>query len=385
MVAIGSSVTGVYNPIFYANEALIHLENALGMASRVHRGFDSERQSFGKGDTINIRKPQAFTAANAPATAAGLTTETTAITLDNWREVKFALNDKEIAFTGQRIIDDHIRPAAYALADDIDLKLCALWDDIPTVSAYNSDPTINMTGARKALLDNKVPLTPGQLHMMLDTTGEQDALKNSAFTQHQGAGDAGVASQMMGSLGTKFGFESFTNQNVQTGIAAGATDVAGLVDLGAGYAVGSTTIHIDAIENATYNAGCILTFTSGGVAHAYTLAASTATGGTEADFVLASPLRVALADDDAVAITAIDAKSEMLAFHKNAFALVMAPLPEMGNELGAKVATVSDPITGLSVRSRIYYVGNSSQVHVALDCLYGVKTLDPLMAVRVRR
>ena len=61
----------------------------------------------------------------------------------------------------------------------------------------------------------------------------------------------------------------------------------------------------------------------------------------------------------------------------------MAPLPELPDELGAKVATVSDPVTGLSVRSRIYYVGDSSEVHVALDVLYGVKTLDNNMAVRL--
>jgi len=90
MAAIGSSTLGVYNPIFYAQEALIHLEEALGMANRLHRGFDAERRSFGKGDTINIRKPQKLTAGNAPETQLGVETETTTVTLDQWKEVKFA-------------------------------------------------------------------------------------------------------------------------------------------------------------------------------------------------------------------------------------------------------------------------------------------------------
>jgi hypothetical protein len=62
----------------------------------------------------------------------------------------------------------------------------------------------------------------------------------------------------------------------------------------------------------------------------------------------------------------------------------MAPLPETGNELGARVATVSDPVTKLSLRSRLYYVGNSSEVHVAIDCLYGVETLDNNMCYRMQ-
>ena len=31
---------GIYDPLFYAQEALIQLEKALGLAGRVHRGYD---------------------------------------------------------------------------------------------------------------------------------------------------------------------------------------------------------------------------------------------------------------------------------------------------------------------------------------------------------
>ena len=45
---------------------------------------------------------------------------------------------------------------------------------------------------------------------------------------------------------------------------------------------------------------------------------------------------------------------------------------------------MQDPVTGLAMRSRIYYVGNDSAVHVALDVLYGWKVLNPRMATRLR-
>jgi hypothetical protein len=125
-----ANTLGVYNPIFYAQEALVQLEKALGMASRVYMGYDTERRAYGLGETINIRRPATFTVGDAPATAQDVTTETVSMTLDKWREVKFKLTDKELAFTGERIINDHIRPAAYALADDIDQKLIDLSYDI---------------------------------------------------------------------------------------------------------------------------------------------------------------------------------------------------------------------------------------------------------------
>jgi len=80
----------------------------------------------------------------------------------------------------------------------------------------------------------------------------------------------------------------------------------------------------------------------------------------------------------------LDDHTANTAFHKNAFALAMAPLSELGGELGARIATITDPVSSLALRSRLYYVGDSSEVHVALDVLYGVKTLDPNLACRGR-
>tara|TARA_R100000458_G_C8278525_1_gene254888 strand:+ start:8174 stop:9379 length:1206 start_codon:yes stop_codon:yes gene_type:complete len=398
MVSVGSSTLGVYNPIFYAQEALIHLEKALGMASRVHRGFDSERKSFGKGDTINIRRPDTFTVASAPATAAGVATETVAITLDQWKEVKFALTDKELAYSGTRLIDDHIRPAAYALADNIDTALVNLWADGGNAVAWGgSNPITDITNARKAMFDAAVPMD-GNLHMMLSGEMERQCLSNSAFSQWQGAGDTGVSTQLRGALGTKFGFQCFANQNAG-GAASGENtyythgshaDNALAVNNGSGYAKGATSIVVDSgtgsqtiLENAPLKIRM-----DNGMDH-YTTAASSLTLSSGAGtLVIADGLRHAVSDDAVITLLGTGASKNTetgLAFHKNAFALAMAPLPELGNELGAKVATVSDPVTGLSLRSRVYYVGNSSQVHVALDVLYGVKTLDPAMAVRMER
>ena len=386
MAAIGSSTLGVYNPIFYAQEALIHLEEALGMASRVHRGFDAERRSFGKGDTINIRKPQKFTAASAPVEAPlGLETETTAVTLDQWKEVKFALTDKEIAYTGTNIIQDHIRPAAFALANNIDLALCANVNNTIGNSTATFNPATagatTLTKMRQALFDAKVPMS--ELSVMIDGEMEQTFLEDAGFAQYQGAGDAGVNTQLRGSLGMKYGMEIFANQNADTitKVAGTLADLDGLTD--GAHAKGVAAVTVDNLTNGqTIKIGDSVAFA--GDPTVYCITADVTVGSGEAILAITPTLQVAADAGIAATLVNVGAATSMgLAFHKNAFCLAMAQLPEMGNELGARVATVSDPKTGLSLRSRVYYVGNSSQVHVALDVLYGVKTLDPMMAVKM--
>ena len=377
-----ANTLGVYNPVFYAQEALMQLEKSLGMANRVYMGYDSERKSFGLGETINIRKPSTFTVAAAPATAEDATTQTVSMTLDNWREVKFKLSDKELAFTGERIIADHIRPAAYALANDIDTKLTALTVGIGNQAAAGAawSPAV-ITAGRNRLFDQSVPLHSGDMHCMVGGAEEADLLANAAFAQYQGAGISGVDTQMRGTLGTKYGFEFFSNQNTITSVASTPTDLAGAVDLVAGYAKNATTIHVDGLGDVVHEKGMGVSFA--GHSKIYALAGDRTPSGAEVDLVLTEGLQEAVVDDEVVTLHSTIVGNQNLMFHKNAFGLVMAPLSEMGNELGANIATVQDPVTGLAIRSRVYYVGNSSEVHVALDCLYGVKTLDSQLAARI--
>jgi hypothetical protein len=381
MAAVGSSVLDVYNPVFYAQEALVWLKNSLGIANTVHRGFEAER-SRGLGDTISIRRPQTFSVENAPGTAVGLDTESVSITLDQWKEVKFALTDKELAYTGERIINEHIGPAAYALANNID---AALWDQYIYVGnrvAHNTaaDKAVdNLTTVRKALFDAQVPMTAGDIYYGFDSTVEQDLLQDTVFSNFDGAGQIGVDTQVNGRLGRKFGLDLFAGQNVNAHTSGTTTDLAGAINGAA--AKGATSLTLDALGTGTITAGDTLTIagdtTSYAVTAAVTIAANAAT------VSISPPLQVAADDDAVVTLVSDDETGVGLAYHRNAFALVMAPLPELGNELGARVATVQDPDTGLALRSRVYYVGNSSQVHVALDCLYGVKTLDARLACRV--
>jgi UDP-N-acetylmuramoylalanine-D-glutamate ligase len=187
-------------------------------------------------------------------------------------------------------------------------------------------------------------------------------------------------------MGNIFGFDVWANQNSPSHTSGVAADAVGAVDFGSGttdvYAAGLSAIHIDGITSgATLLTGDTFKFASHD--QRYVLTANAVESSGDADITFAPALVEALDEDEVVTFTLGGAaKNQNLAFHRNAFALAMAPLSTMGGEMGAKVSTITDPITGLSLRARMYYVGNSSEVHVALDCLYGVKTLDRQLAVR---
>jgi len=381
-----ANTLGYYNPEFYAQEALIQLEKALGMAARVHRGYDEERRSFGRGEYVNIRKPSNFTAQDAPSTAQDLDTETVQIQLAYWREVKFKLTDKELAFTSERIVDEHIRPAAYALADDVDQKLSLLYKDVPWFhdEAGSGLAVGDITGVRRVLFDNNVPVFDvGRLHLMVDGKSESELLALSAFAQQQGAGDAGVNTQMRGSLGMKYGLEVFANQNVQTHVPGVSADAAGT--LGGDADPGDTTVNLANFETSgTFKKGDILVITGDTQKYVITADGSFSSGANAAVPVYPA-IKTGASSGAVVTLDVEGTKTTInLAFHRNAFALVMAPLSEMGDGRGAQIASVTDPTTGLSLRSRIFYVGDTSTVYVARDVLYGVETLDGNLAARLR-
>lgn len=369
---------GNYNETFFAQEALIQLEKVMGMAGRVYRGHSAD--SAARGDTIQIRRPASFTAADAPAAATDLATESVSITLNKWKEVKFALTDKDLSLTAPQIITDHIRPAAVALADQIDQDLASLYKDIPWVSAQTATPALSDIGAiRKIMFDNRVPLNDGMLNYMIDGATELAYLNALSASGMQPAQQD--KSLREGSMGRLFGYDTWANQNTPTHTSGVAADATGTVD--GINAVGATSLLFSGVTaGMTWKAGD--TFSLAGDNQRYVATAD----GTDADGSAASvsfspPLKQATTATQVITWTLNgSAKAQNLAFHRNAFALATAPLSDLGNQLGAKIAVISDPITNISLRSRMYYVGASSRVEVALDVLYGFKTLDPNLAVR---
>lgn len=370
-----------WNPFFYANEALIALENALGLARTIHRGYDKAPQQ--RGSTIKIRVPGVFSAQAAPSSAQDLAPDEVSVVLDKWYEVKFALTDKELSETGEVMINDHIRPAAYALANKIDQDLAALYYLVPWEEATAAPSDVSdIVNCRKILLANGVQMDESQLFAMVSPTIEAEYLQAAAFAQWSGAGQTGVSTQLTGSFGRRYGFEFYANQNAPTH-TAGALVPGTQLQLNAEVLAGATSLVFKdsgGSLSGTVKAGD--TFVIAGNTQRYAITAN-ATAATNLITVSFEPKAAQTYAVSTNATITQDSGEQSLFYHRNWAALAMAPLSTLGNQLGAKIATVTDPKTGLALRSRMYYVGNSSVVHIALDVLYGVKVLQHNRAVRL--
>lgn len=384
------NILNVYDPYFYASESLIWLQKALGLANRVHRGFDKAPQQLGS--VIQIRRPAQFQATQVDTTTGGTTqdlqTEYVSIELDRWHEVKFRVSDAELSYTGERIISEHIEPAAYAIADKIDQDVAALYRYVPWNTDVSAVPAVSdITSARNLLFDNLAPLNMVERnHIMIDGTTEAGFLNLEAFSQSQGAGNLGVDTQVSGNLATRYGFQIFANQNTPMHTTGAMADTAG--DLTNPQAKGDTIITIgnltiaDSVEIGD-------TFVIAGNTQQYNVQRAEVLAGTSLTAIEIYPPLVQ--DYNAADVVTFDVPAEIteqsmnLAFVRDFAALAMAPLPDIANAMGAQIATVSDPVTGVSVRSRMFYDGDNSSVVVSIDALWGVQILNNKLAVRMRR
>lgn len=401
-----ANTLGNYNPEFYAQEALIQLWKALGMAGRVHRGAERERNAAGnqKGDTVNMKRPTKFTAAEH-VVGTGTTTqdvvgENIAIVLNQHQEVKYKLTDRELAYTSEQIITDHIGPAAYALADKIDQDLHTLGAKIGPKAIITSIAASAITGPRKVLRNNEVPMDAGMIHYLVDAGVEAAFLDLGIFHEARITGDgANQAALMNGSLGQRFGVEVFASQNADvagTIFTSTATDSAdggdriGAVNNTGGYAANVSTMLVDGFAVGVETVQIGDTFSVAGDVTIYTLTADASLAAGDIAISFYPALRRNTADGAVVTFVLLNSVEEAantrnLMFHRNAFALAFAPLPMTGDGKGAVMATVTDEVSGLSVRARMWYDGATASNYVALDALYGTQVLDPMLAVAVKR
>jgi len=378
-----SNVLASFNPEYFANESLRLLLPRLGMAATVHRGYDKSVQQ--RGDLITISKPGTFVAEDQPSSDQDIKAEDIQIQLNHHEGVKFSITDREATFTGQGIIDSHIEPAVNALARAIDSTLLDLYATVPWFIdvAATSGPD-DLVNANSSLFGRNVDVeSSGNMFFLFDQDMREDMLKDEAFSQWHGAGDTGVSTQVRGILGMKYGFNNYALPGVKSHIP-GTLVSDGPPELVGAHSIGATTITFD---DAVSLVGTLVVGDSlviGGNVQRYSVAGLATAAGDVITVTLASPL----VDDylnNSIITVELDTYSACMAYHRNAFALAMAPLSTIGTAVSdARVATAIDEQTGLSLRSMLYYMPDSGLIKVKLDALWGVKTLDPNMALLAR-
>ena len=384
---------GGYDLTFFAQEALIFLRRQLGFGSRIHRGFDPAPQQ--RGNKITIGGPGNFVVNDAPSQAQSVNAREVTITLDNWKEVKFYLTDKDLAASEDRILTDHVQPAAYALASHVSNTIAAMYKRIPyAVDFDDANIKRSLLAARAQLQRNGAPMMDGNIFAALSPGAEGEVLAADFMTRYDSAGAQSQTPLTEGSLARRFGVELFGHGDLPQHVAGSAVSGDNVGALSAAAVKGASVIAVDGFtDGQALKEGDA--FVIAGSTQRYVVTADVALAGGSANLPVYPELAQDYADNAQVTFdTATGTNAESFTanqvFHRHAYALGTAPLQgqlgsQMARNQGIEVENIVDEEEALSIRSRMWYDPDNSRTVVALDLLYGVEVLNPELAVRLRR
>lgn len=396
-----------------AKAAVGILENELVMANAVYRGYEDEFSKkingYTVGDTITVRKPTDFTVRNTiTASAQDVTEAKLSIQVNQIAGVDFAFTSQQLTLNIGELSERVIRPAMIQIANQIDQQVMSLYKDIPqwvgtpgtlvqsfagfAKGAQNMDQRSVPMGGRSAVL------APADFWAL---AGSQTALFSQAINNK---------SYREGEIGKIGGIDTFMSQNAPTfttGPMGGTPLINGAAQNTTYDTTGANTQTLitdgwTAAAAARVVAGDV--FTIAGVFDVNPVTKATlpflkqfvvkSNGSSDAGGNLTltiapqiittgafQTVSAAPADNAALTFVGTDNTSytNNLFFDRNAFALVTVPMVKPPGAVECSRMSKN----GISVRVIPFYDGTNDKSTWRLDVLYGTKTIDPRLAVRV--
>lgn len=396
-----------------AKAAVGILENELVMANAVYRGYEDEFSKkingYTVGDTITVRKPTDFTVRNTiTASAQDVKEAKLSIQVNQIAGVDFAFTSQQLTLNIGELSERVIRPAMIQIANQIDQQVMSLYKDIPqwvgtpgtlvqsfagfAKGAQNMDQRSVPMGGRSAVL------APADFWAL---AGSQTALFSQAINNK---------SYREGEIGKIGGIDTFMSQNAPTfttGPMGGTPLINGAAQNTTYDTTGANTQTLitdgwTAAAAARVVAGDVFTIADVFDVNPVTKATlpflkqfvvksngSSDAGGnltlTIAPQIITTgafqTVSAAPADDAALTFvgTANTSYTNNLFFDRNAFALVTVPMVKPPGAVECSRMSKN----GISVRVIPFYDGTNDKSTWRLDVLYGTKTIDPRLAVRV--
>ena len=289
-----------YIPEWWANETLAILEENMVAANLVHRDF--EDMFFKQGDIVNTRRPSEFTAARKtvadPITVQNATATNVAVPLDQHCHVAFDIKDAERSMSMKTLQDEYARPAAIALARQVDRIVLGQY---PQFLENNAGNLLAMTSSTvkddllnlRLKLDNNKCYEEGR-NLVLSPTTESTCLKPEWFTSADKRGN--TEGLIKGNIGEKFGLNFYKDLNMSY-VTTGNTVRTFQINNSGGYAAGSTSSMTVDTGTGEITVGTWVSI--GGIP--YRVTARTGTAPTTA-ITVDRALQAAVADDQAITV-----------------------------------------------------------------------------------
>jgi len=401
------------NASIVAKAAVGILENELTMAKAVYRGyedeFDKKINGYTVGDTITIRKPADFTVRSTiTASAQDVTEAKTTIQINQVAGVDFKFTSQQLTLNIGELSERVIRPAMIQIANAIDVSVMSLYKDIPQWVGTPGTTISTFAGFAKGAtnLDQRSVPQGGRSAILAPADYWAMAGGQTALFQPQ----VGQNAYRNGRVGAVGGIETYMSQNAPTfttgpfggtplvnGAAQNTTyDTTGtntqtLITDGWTAAAAARVVIGDVFTIANVYDVNPVTKATLPILKQFVVKANGSSDGSgnltltiAPQIITSGPFQtVSVAPADNAALTFVGTAntnySNALMFDKNAFALCMVPMVKPPGSVDCSRISKN----GISVRVIPYYDGTNDVSNWRLDVLYGTKTIDPRLAVRV--
>lgn len=355
-------------------------ENAV-MPRLVNRDYEVEAAE--KGTTVTIPIPSAIAdRAVAPGVVPPASVDSAPtsalVPLDQWREAPFHLTDREILESMDGTIPMQASEAVKSLVNFANAFIMGKYKGVYGVfGVAGTTPfatnTSEATGSRKVLNNQLSPLD--NRRFVIDPDAEANALDLRAFQDMSFSGSAeGIVE---GKINRKLGFDWFMDQQVPThtsGTQTGAPTVSGAHAVGVAVILAATAV----AEAIDYLEGDIIQFA--GDTQTYVVTSDVTIGAsTTGNVPIAPVLQIALAGGELITAPIISHVVN-LAFHRDAFAFASRPLMDSAEGMGNIIESMTDPVSGLSLRLEISR--QHKQTQFSFDMLFGAALVRRELAVR---
>ena len=387
-------------PTIITKESLMMLENNLVMAKRVNRQFENKFVKIGA--SLTVRKPNRFTVTSGPALSIqDVTEQSTVVTVNQQKHVDFQFSSQDLSLTIEEFSSRYLKPAMATLANQIDYDLCGLHTDIfNLIGTPGTTPAtaLALLQCNQRLNEEGAP-RDGTRTLVINPaaeTGLIDGLKGLYAPSSVGA------SVEAGKMRNIAGLDIMMDQNIQThtvGALGGTPLVNGANQTGSSLITNGWTAAAAprlAVGDCFTLAGVFAVNPqnrqSTGVLKNFVVTAAMSSDGAGNGTISISPAitttgafqTVTVSPANGAALTilsgaAATAYPQNLAFHRDAFGLVMVPLEIPGGVDFAARETYKN----ISMRMIRAYDINNDVFPVRLDVLYGTKTYYPELGVKL--
>jgi hypothetical protein len=354
---------------------LATLRERLALVMISNREYEREITAAKRFATVNVAVPaevatRAVTPDVVPPAVSAVTPTSIPVTLSEWQEAPFAMDDKGLSQVDRGILPMQANEAVKGLANFVE---DFLWGKLgPAV--YGFAGTAGQTPFATDLsaylsarsIGNSQLMDMEPRFVVLNTDAEANALGLRAFQDASFGGGADVI--INGQIGRKLGALWLMSQRVPSHVAGTAV---GATTDSAGYALGVKTVTLASAGTGSILINDIITFNGHAQTYVVTSGDASVAGGGAISF---EPGLKAVLPGSPVAITLKASFVKNLLIHRDLLAFAMAPLMDTVQVPGATLQAVAiDEVSGLSLRLEV--TRQHRQVQWAFDALFGASAI----------